>query len=112
MSKKTTKCIYTFDNNHEDEFIAYLENILIEDGTITFIESYDKNKSEVWGYDENDFDVIVFLSENFTLQSVLKGALDEYGEHLNITLEYDEDNPITCDDGEVVYQKYLSIYLA
>ena len=106
-----TKCIKSFDNKHEDEFIDYLRNILIEDGTITFIESYDEKKSEVWGYDENDFDIIVFLSDNFTLQSILKGALEEYGEHLNITLEYDEDNPIEFE-GETIYQKYLQIYLA
>lgn len=110
--EKTTKCIFTFDNNHEVEFIDYLRNILIEDGSITLYEAYDEKKSEVWGYDENDFDVIVFLSDNFTLQSILKGAIEEYGEYLNVLLEYDEENPIECEDGEVIYQKYLHMYLA
>lgn len=110
--EKTTKCIFTFDNNHEVEFTDYLRNILIEDGSITFYEAYDKKKSEVWGYDENDFDVIVFLSDNFSLHSILSGALDEYGEYLNVILEYDKENPIECEDGEVIYQKYLRLYLA
>lgn len=110
--EKTTKCIFTFDNNHEVEFIHYLRNILIEDGSITFYEAYDENKSEVWGYNENDFDVIVFLSDNFTLQSILFGFLQAYGEYLNVLLEYDEENPIEGEDGEVIYQKYLRLYLA
>lgn len=112
MEKKTTKCIKSFTINQYDEFIEYMMNILEEGGSITCYEAFDEVKSEVWGYDEDDTDVIIFLSDDFTLKSVLAGALDTYGQDLNITLEYDEENPIECEDGEIIYQKYLKVELA
>lgn len=111
---KSTKCIATFDNDHELQFIHYVQRALHKNGLVTFYEAYDENKSEIWGYTKNDNNIIVFLSDKFCLESILNGLLHTYGADINITLEYDEDNPIVVDEisGEEVYQKYLQVYLA
>lgn len=61
---------------------------------------------------EEDWYMCCFLSENFTIHGILLALITVFVEDLNVEIDYDEDNPIECEDGEIIYQKYLKVELA
>lgn len=105
------KILKSFNLTQDIEFIHYIRTALENGKGIFFYEAYDENKTECWGESEEDDCMTVFLSDKFTIQGLAIGFIHAYGEDLNLSIQYDEDNPIECEDGEVIYQKYLIMYL-
>ena len=107
------KILKSFAGNEESEaeFMKYLVESLQDGKKFCMFDAY-MNHTEVWGESDEDWYRCVFLSENFTIHGILMALITVFGEDLNVQIDYDEENPITCEDGEVIYQKYLKVEIA
>lgn len=101
----------SFNCGNEAEFMQYLVESLQNNKKVCMFEAYSDH-TECWGESEEDWYMCCFLSENFTIHGILLALITVFGEDLNVEIDYDEENPIECEDGEVIYQKYLKVELA